>query len=81
MLKEAGLAVLDLDLEVIGTGAIVGALADGQVDAIVFSMLRTVELRNQGVDVDEIRSDTFLPSTSPWITSSAGTAARPSSSP
>ena len=62
MLKEAGLAVSDLDLEVIGTGAIVGALADGQVDAIVFSMLRTVELRNQGVDVDEIRSDTFLPS-------------------
>lgn len=62
MLKEAGLSVSDLELEVIGTGAIVGALAGDQVDAIVFSMLRTVELRNQGVDVDEIRSDTFLPS-------------------
>lgn len=62
MLKEAGLSVSDLELEVIGTGAIVGALSGGQVDAIVFSMLRTVELRSQGVDVDEIRSDTFLPS-------------------
>lgn len=62
MLKDAGLKVADVNLEVVGTGAIVGALADGQVDAIVFSMLRTVELRNQGVDVDEIRSDTFLPS-------------------
>lgn len=62
MLKDAGLKISDVNLEVIGTGAIVGALADGQVDAIVFSMLRTVELRNQGVDVDEIRSDTFLPS-------------------
>ncbi len=62
MLKDAGLKISDVNLEIIGTGAIVSALAGGQVDAIVFSMLRTVELRNQGVDVDEIRSDTFLPS-------------------
>ncbi|MBU5483664.1 ABC transporter substrate-binding protein [Clostridium sp. MSJ-11] len=62
MLKSAGLSLDDVKVEVIGTGAIVNALVTDQVDAIVFSMLRTIELKNQGVDVSEIRSDDFLPS-------------------
>lgn len=62
LLKSAGLSLEDIQLEVIGTGAILTALTSGQVDAIVFSMLRTIELNNQGADVSEIRSDTVLPS-------------------
>ena len=62
MMEKAGMSIDDVKVEIIGTGAIVNALVSGQVDAIMFSMLRTIELRNQGVDVGEIRSDEFLPS-------------------
>ena len=62
MLEKAGMTIQDVKVEIIGTGAIVNALVSGQVDAIMFSMLRTIELKNQGVDVAEIRSDEFLPS-------------------
>lgn len=62
MMEKAGMSIDDVKVEIIGTGAIVNALVSGQVDAIMFSMLRTIELKNQGVDVAEIRSDEFLPS-------------------
>lgn len=62
MLEKAGMTIEDVKVEIIGTGAIVNALVSGQVDAIMFSMLRTIELKNQGVDVNEIRSEEFLPS-------------------
>lgn len=62
MLKDAGLTLDDVKVEIVGTGAIVNALVSDQVDIIVFSMLRTIELKNQGVDVDEIKADDYLPS-------------------
>lgn len=62
LLKKAGLSINDVKVEVIGTGAILNALTTGKVDAIVFSMLRTIELNNSGAQVGEIRSDDFLPS-------------------
>lgn len=62
LLKNAGLSINDVKVEVIGTGAILNALTTGKVDAIVFSMLRTIELNNSGAQVSEIRSDDFLPS-------------------
>ncbi|MCH3918114.1 MAG: ABC transporter substrate-binding protein [Spirochaetia bacterium] len=62
LLKSVGLTLDDIDLEIIGTGAILNSLTTGKVDAIVFSMLRTIELNNAGADVKEIRSDTVLPS-------------------
>ncbi len=62
LLKNAGLSLDDVNLRIVGTGAIVNALVTDQVDAIVFSMLRTFELRHAGVDVSEWRSDDFLPS-------------------
>ncbi|WP_176220735.1 ABC transporter substrate-binding protein [Cohnella massiliensis] len=62
MLQKNGMSIKDVNTKIVGTGAIVNALVDGQVDAITFSMLRTVELKDQGVDVSEIRSDEFLPS-------------------
>lgn len=62
MLDQAELTLDDIQLEVIGTGAIVNALVTDQVDAIVFSTLRTIELLNQGVEVQEIKSDDYLPS-------------------
>lgn len=62
MLKDAGLTIDDVQVEVIGTGAILNALTTGEVDAIVFSKLRTVELNNSGFNVSEIASDDYLPS-------------------
>lgn len=62
MLEKSGMSINDVNTKIVGTGAIVNALVNDQVDAITFSMLRTVELRNSGVEVDEIRSDEFLPS-------------------
>lgn len=62
MLEKEGLSINDVKVEIIGTGAIVNALVTDQVDAIMFSMLRTIELKNQGVDVEEIKADEFLPS-------------------
>lgn len=62
LLKKNNLSLNDVKVEIVGTGAIVQALADDKVDAIVFSMLRTIELKSQGVDAREFRSDDFLPS-------------------
>lgn len=62
ILEKEGLSINDIKVEIIGTGAIVNALVTDQVDAIMFSMLRTIELKNQGVDVAEIKADEFLPS-------------------
>lgn len=62
LLKENGMTLNDIKLEVIGTEAIVPALVNGRVDAICFSMLRTFELKSQGIDVAEFRSDEFMPS-------------------
>ncbi|TBL69364.1 ABC transporter substrate-binding protein [Paenibacillus thalictri] len=60
--EKSGFNVKDINTKIVGTGAIVNALVADEVDAITFSMLRTVELKNSGVDVEEIRSDDFLPS-------------------
>ena len=49
-------------LTIVGTGAILTALTEGQVDAIVFSKLRTIELNNSGYAASEITCDQFLPS-------------------
>lgn len=62
MLEDEGLTLDDIELEIIGTGAIVNALVTDQVDVIVFSMLRTIEMQNQGVEVEDILSDDYLPS-------------------
>jgi len=62
LLEKNGMSIKDVNTKIVGTGAIVNALVSDEVDAITFSMLRTVELHNSGVDVDEIRSDDFLPS-------------------
>jgi len=62
MLKQHGLSIDDVDIEIVGTGAIVNSLVVDQVDAITFSTLRTVELKKQGVLVDEFLSDEYLPS-------------------
>jgi len=62
LLEQNGLSIKDVKIEVIGTEAIVPALVNKRVDAICFSMLRTFELKSQGIAVDEFRSDAFLPS-------------------
>ncbi len=61
-LKQAGLTVNDVKVEVIATGAIVQALQADQVDAIVFSELRRYNLEADGVKVGMISSNDFLPS-------------------
>ena len=62
LLENNGLTLKDVTVEVVGTEAILPALTNKQVDAITFSMLRTFELKSKNVDVDEFRSDAFLPS-------------------
>ena len=62
LLKKAGLSTKDVKVDVIGTGAILNSLTTGKVDAITFSMLRTIELNNSGENVSEFRSDDYLPS-------------------
>ncbi|ASO21991.1 ABC-type nitrate/sulfonate/bicarbonate transport system substrate-binding protein [Actinoalloteichus hoggarensis] len=62
MLAHEGLTLDDVELRTIGTGAIVQALQNGEVDAIVFSRLRYFALRTAGVDVGQILSDEYLPS-------------------
>jgi len=62
LLEMNGLSINDVKVEIIGTEAIVPALVNKRVDAICFSMLRTYELKSQNIDVDEFRSDEFLPS-------------------
>jgi len=61
-LRQAGLTINDVRVEVIATGAIVQALQADQVDAIVFSELRKYNLEADGVDVGMISSNDFLPS-------------------
>lgn len=62
MMADAGSSVDDVNVEIVGTGAILDALKSDQVDAIVFSMLRYYALQAEGVDVAMIRSDDYLPS-------------------
>lgn len=61
-MESAGLSIDDVQVEIVGTGAILTALTEGQVDAIVFSKLRTIELNNAGYAASEITCDQFLPS-------------------
>lgn len=61
-MESVGMSADDVQVEVIGTGAILAALTEGQVDAIVFSKLRTIELNNSGYAASEITCDQFLPS-------------------
>lgn len=62
ILQKAGLSLDDVNLKVIGTGAIVNSLVSDQVDAICFSKLRTYELLSSGVEVSQILSSDFMPS-------------------
>ncbi|WP_210495688.1 ABC transporter substrate-binding protein [Microvirga antarctica] len=61
-LKQAGVKLEDVNVEVIATGAIVQALQADKVDAIVFSELRRYNLEADGVKVGMISSNDFLPS-------------------
>lgn len=61
-MKSVGMSIDDVQVEIVGTGAILNALTEGQVDAIVFSKLRTIELNYAGFPAAEIPCDQFLPS-------------------
>lgn len=61
-LKKAGLAITDVKVEVVATGAIVQTLQAGKVDAIVFSELRKYNLEADNFPVHMILSNDFLPS-------------------
>ncbi|MCX4472513.1 ABC transporter substrate-binding protein [Micromonospora sp. NBC_01655] len=63
MAASAGLDVKkDMTVKVVGTGAIVSALQNKEVDAIVFSRLRYYTLKAAGVQVNQILSNEYLPS-------------------
>lgn len=62
LLQQQGLSIDDVNIEIIGTGAIVNALISNQVDAITFSKLRTYELLANGVEVNQFAASDFMPS-------------------
>lgn len=62
MMREVDVPIEEVSVEVVGTGAIVQALVNGDVDAIVFSRLRYFSLQDQGFPVQQILSDEYLPS-------------------
>lgn len=62
MLGQEGASIDDVNLQIIGPGAIVSALTQGSVDAIVFSRLRYFSLKEAGFPVELILSDDYLPS-------------------
>ncbi len=62
ILKSAGLTINDVKVQTIGTGAIVQALQNGQVDAIAFSRLRYYALQAAGFPVGQILAKQYLPS-------------------
>ncbi len=62
MMSEEDLSIDDVNVQTIGTGAIVQALQNGEVDTIVFSRLRYFALQAAGFDVGQILSDEYLPS-------------------
>ena len=70
-LKQAGLSLGDVTVEVVATGAIVQSLQSGQVDAIVFSELRKYNLEADGTKVTMILSNDFLPSFGNVVVTSA----------
>lgn len=76
ILKSANLTVDDVTIKSVGSGAIVEALQNNEVDAIAFSRLRYYALQNAGFPVGQILSDEYLPSfgnivvTSPSLLSS-----------
>ncbi|ACU38714.1 ABC transporter substrate-binding protein [Actinosynnema pretiosum subsp. pretiosum] len=62
MLAKENVPLSEVQVETIGTGAIVDAMKNGQVDAIVFSRLRYYALLQAGVGVGQVLSDEYLPS-------------------
>lgn len=62
MMSQIGKKIEDVNVQIVGTGAIIDALKSDQVDAVVFSALRYYALKNDGVDVGMIASDDFMPS-------------------
>ncbi len=62
MLKAVGLTTQDINLVTVGSGSIVSALQNGDVDAIAFSRLRYYALQSAGFPVGQILSDEYLPS-------------------
>lgn len=62
ILQSAGLTVNDVQVSTVGSGAIVQALQNGEVDAIAFSRIRYYALQSAGFPVGQILSDQYLPS-------------------
>jgi NitT/TauT family transport system substrate-binding protein len=62
ILDSAGLTPEDATVTTVGSGAIVQALQNGEVDAIAFSRIRYYALEAAGFPVGQILSDEFLPS-------------------
>lgn len=62
MMSQIGKKIEDINVQIVGTGAIIDALKSDQVDAVTFSALRYYALKNDGVDVGMIASDDFMPS-------------------
>lgn len=62
MLTSADMSISDVNVVTVGSGSIVAALQNGEVDAIAFSRLRYFALQSAGFPVGQVLSDEYLPS-------------------
>lgn len=61
LLKDNGVDISDVTIKVIGVGAIIQALQNGEVDAISFNSVRYYALKAQGFPVGQFLTDSALP--------------------
>ena len=61
LLQDAGLKMTDVNIKIVGVGAIIQALQKGEVDAISFNSVRYYALKNAGFPAGEILTEPALP--------------------
>jgi ABC-type nitrate/sulfonate/bicarbonate transport system substrate-binding protein len=62
LLEDNGVQVSDVNIQIVGVGAIIQALQNGQVDAVSFNSVRYYALKSQGFPVGQFLTEPALPS-------------------
>ncbi|QUW17830.1 ABC transporter substrate-binding protein [Agrococcus sp. Marseille-Q4369] len=62
LLQDNGVDISEVEIKVIGVGAIIQALQNGEVDAVSFNSVRYYALKSQGFPVGQFLTDPALPS-------------------
>lgn len=73
LLEANGVDISDVKIQIVGVGAIIQALQNGQVDAVSFNSVRYYALKSQGFPVDQFLTDPALPTNGNVLISSPKT--------